>query len=157
MKRSHWTKDSAIAHLVHRRCILLTEASWGRSIGCNLVLGILSAMPFLGALPVQQRQPLAMSRLSTNLLRSIKQEPADLRFWPLQGQLRIAGYPDAAYRNNSDSSSQRGQAIFLAEPRKKHQNSKGSLVEFESHKINRTTLSTTVSELYSLMKCFGTC
>ena len=91
------------------------------------------------------------------LVRSIKLEPADLRFWPLQGHLRIVGYPDAAYRNNSDSSSQRGQAIFLAEPRNKHQNSRGSLVEFESHKINRTTLSTTVSELYSLMKCFGTC
>merc|ERR1712217_700968 len=91
------------------------------------------------------------------LVRSIKQEPADLRFWPLQGKLRIVGYPDAAYRNNSDFSSQRGQAIFLAEPRNKHQNSKGSLVEFESHKINKTTLSTTVSELYSLLKCFGTC
>ena len=91
------------------------------------------------------------------LVRTIKLEPADLRFWPLHGKLRIIGYPDAAYRNNSDSSSQRGQTIFLAEPRNKHQNSKGSLVEFESHKINRTTLSTTVSELYSLMKCFGTC
>ena len=30
-------------------------------------------------------------------------------------------------------------------------------MDYESHKINRTTLSTTVSELYSLMKCFGTC
>ena len=80
-----------------------------------------------------------------------------MRFWPLQGKLGIVGYPDAAYRNNSDSSSQRGQVIFLAEPRTKHQSSKGSLIDFESHKINKTTLSTTVAELYSLMKCFGTC
>ena len=28
---------------------------------------------------------------------------------------------------------------------------------FESHKINRTVLSTTVSELYAFMKCYGTC
>ena len=28
---------------------------------------------------------------------------------------------------------------------------------FESTKIKRTTLSTTVAELYALMKCFGTC
>jgi len=30
-------------------------------------------------------------------------------------------------------------------------------VDYESQKIKRTTLSTTVSELYSFMKCFGTC
>ena len=31
------------------------------------------------------------------------------------------------------------------------------MVFFESTKIKRTTLSTTVAELYDLMKCFGTC
>ena len=31
------------------------------------------------------------------------------------------------------------------------------MVFFESTKIKRTTLSTTVAELYALMKCFGTC
>ena len=30
-------------------------------------------------------------------------------------------------------------------------------MDFESKKITRTTLSTTVAELYSFMKCFGTC
>jgi hypothetical protein len=34
---------------------------------------------------------------------------------------------------------------------------KGSLVDYESSKIKRTTLSTTVAELYSFMKCYGTC
>ena len=33
----------------------------------------------------------------------------------------------------------------------------GSLVDFESQKIKRTNLSTTVTELYSFMKCFGSC
>ena len=33
----------------------------------------------------------------------------------------------------------------------------GSMIDFESHKINRVVLSTTVSELYSFTKCFGTC
>jgi hypothetical protein len=35
--------------------------------------------------------------------------------------------------------------------------SRGSLIEYESTKIRRTTLSTTVAELYSFMKCYGTC
>ena len=96
-------------------------------------------------------------RTLNKLVRSIKNEPADLRYWPLRGNMRIIGFPDAAYRNNSDSSSQRGQAIFLAEERTQHPHSRGSLIDFESHKINKTTLSTTVAELYSLMKCFGTC
>jgi hypothetical protein len=49
--------------------------------------------------------------------------------------------------------------IFLAEAKKKQQggDSRGSLIEYESTKIRRTTLSTTVAELYSFMKCYGTC
>ena len=81
-----------------------------------------------------------------------------LRFWPLRGKCRLIGYPDAAYRNNSDKSSQRGQCIFVAEPRKNGKVSpKGSLVDYESQKIKRTVLSTTVSELYAFMKCYGSC
>ena len=96
-------------------------------------------------------------RALNKLVRSVKNEPADLRYWPLKGPMRLIGFPDAAYRNNSDSSSQRGQAIFIAQERTKDQHTRGSLVDFESHKIKKTTLSTTVAELYSLMKCFGTC
>jgi hypothetical protein len=83
-------------------------------------------------------------------------------------------YPDAAYKNNPDGSSQRGQTIFLAEQRKtvkpqpidkavthsrvvpRAADSKGSLIDYESTKIKRTTLSTTVSELYAFMKAYGT-
>ena len=36
-------------------------------------------------------------------------------------------------------------------------NSRGSIVDYESHKITTTTQSTTVAELAALMKCFGTC
>ncbi|CAE7576155.1 GIP [Symbiodinium sp. CCMP2456] len=92
------------------------------------------------------------------LCRSIKQEPADMRIWPLKSKPRILGIPDAAFRNNSDKSSQRAMTIFMAEDRVKgKRDTRGSLVFFESTKIKRTTLSTTVAELYALMKCFGTC
>ena len=47
---------------------------------------------------------------------------------------------------------------WTAEPRKeKSKNHKGSLIFFEPTKIKLTTLSTTVAELYALMKCCGTC
>ena len=86
-----------------------------------------------------------------------------LRFWPLKGKCRLIGYPDAAYQNNEDKSSQRGQAIFIAEPRRKMPDGntlvspKGSLVDFETGKIKKQVLSTTVAELYAFMKCYGTC
>ena len=48
--------------------------------------------------------------------------------------------------------------IFIAgEGVKGRRDTRGSLVFFESTKIKRTTLSTTVAELYALMTCFGTC
>jgi hypothetical protein len=70
---------------------------------------------------------------------------------------RLIGYPDASYNNNADKSSQRGLCIFLAEPRRPGvSDARGSLIEYESHKIRKNTQSTTVAELYSFMKCFGT-
>ena len=87
----------------------------------------------------------------------LQSNPVTLIFWPLQGSLRLIGYPDASYRNNADKSSQRGQCIFLAEPRIRGQtHTYGSLIDYESSKIKRTTMSTTVSELYAFMKCYGT-
>ena len=48
--------------------------------------------------------------------------------------------------------------LFSWQPRKEQsKNTKGSLIFFESTKIKRTTLSTTVAELHALMKCYGTC
>ena len=92
------------------------------------------------------------------LCRQIVGDPMELMFWPLQGDPRLVAMPDAAFRNNSDKSSQRAVVIFMAEPRKeKSKNTRGSLIFFESTKIKRTTLSTTVAELYALMKCYGTC
>ena len=76
----------------------------------------------------------------------------------MKGSPRILGLPDAAFRNNSDKSSQRAMTIFIADERvKNRRDTRGSLVFFESTKTKRTTLSTTVAELYALMKCFGTC
>ena len=90
--------------------------------------------------------------------RQIVGDPMELIFWPLQSDPRLAAMPDSAFRNNSDKSSQRAMAIFTVEPRKeKSKNTKGSLIFFEATKIKRTTLNTTISELYALMKCYGTC
>ena len=82
-----------------------------------------------------------------------------LQFWPVQGPCRIIGYPDASYQNNRpDFSSQKGQAIFLGEPRKKGvSNPRASMIDFESSKIKKAVQSTTVAELYAFMKCYGTC
>ena len=102
------------------------------------------------------------------VVRTLKNQYVDARFWPLNGTQRILGTPDASYRNNSDKSSQRARVIFLAEDRKvpsrgqsgqpKTQTAiRGSIVDYESHKITTTTQSTTVAELGALMKCFGTC
>ena len=50
--------------------------------------------------------------------------------------------------------------MFLSESRERSTKdgmSNGSLIEYESQKIQRTVLSTTVAEPYSFMKCFGSC
>ena len=92
------------------------------------------------------------------LCKQIVTDPMELRFWPLEGSPRLIAMPDAAFRNNSDKSSQRAMVVFMGEQRKaKQKNTKGSLIFFESSKIKRTTLSTTVAELYAFMKCYGTC
>ena len=92
------------------------------------------------------------------LCRQIRSEEVELRIWPVKGSPRILGIPDAAFRNNTDKSSQRAMTIFIADERvRKRRDTRGSLIFFESTKIKRTTLSTTVAELYALMKCFGTC
>ena len=99
-------------------------------------------------------------------VRTLKSQYIDARFWPVKGPQRIIGMPDASYRNNTDKSSQRAHVIFIAEDRKigrqgqkgEHKvHTRGSVVDYESHKITTTTQSTTVAELNALMKCFGTC
>ena len=65
----------------------------------------------------------------------------------MKGKLRLIGYPDAAYRNNADNSYQRGQTIFLVEARTGSKDVFGSMIDLQSHEINRVVLSTTVSEL----------
>ena len=64
-----------------------------------------------------------------------------MRVWPVKGSPRIVGIPDAAFRNNSDKSSQRAMTIFIADERFKgrRRDTRGSLMFFESTKIKRTT------------------
>ena len=92
------------------------------------------------------------------LARQLKSQPVKLQYWPLTRPLRILGFPDASYRNNDDFSSQKGMTVFLAESRERSSRdgmTYGSLIDYESQKIKKTVLSTTVAELYSFMKCFG--
>ena len=94
------------------------------------------------------------------LTRQLKSQPVKLQCWPLAGPLRIIGFPDAFYRNNEDGSSQRGMKILPSEVREgssKDGMSYGSLIDYESQKIKKTVLSTSVTELYYFMKCFGSC
>ena len=92
------------------------------------------------------------------LVRTIRSQPVELRFFTLKGNLRMVGFPDAAYRNNPDQSTQRGAVICLCEPRRSDRSdARGCIIEYESHKINRTVLSTTVAELYAFQKVYGTC
>ena len=93
-------------------------------------------------------------RAINKTVRTIKSIPFSMRFWPLHGKTRT----DASNRNNEDKSSQRARVIFLAEERDLRQgssNSRGSLVDYETHKITATTMSTTVAELHGLMRCYG--
>ena len=63
------------------------------------------------------------------LCKQIVTDPMELRFWPLEGSPRLIAMPDAAFRNNSDKSSQRAMVIFMGEQRKaKQKNTKGSLI-----------------------------
>ena len=97
---------------------------------------------------------------SNKLARQLKSQPVKLQFWPLTGQLWRIGFPDASYGNNEDGSSQRSMTVFLSrscERPSRDGMSYGSPIDSESQTINRTVLSTTVAELYSFMKCFGSC
>ena len=52
----------------------------------------------------------------------------------------------------------RGTKMFLAESRERSSRdgmADGSLIDYESHKIQKTVLSATVAGLYFFMKCFG--
>ena len=46
-----------------------------------------------------------LNKLVRAIRAGVAGEIVDLRFWPLKGNLRIIGYPDAAYQNNEDKSS----------------------------------------------------
>ena len=51
-------------------------------------------------------------RAVSKLVRSIRSEPCELKYGPSKGNLRLVGYPEAAYKHNADNNSQRSQAIF---------------------------------------------
>ena len=94
------------------------------------------------------------------LVRQIMSQRVKLQYWTLTEPLRKLGFPDVSYRNNDDGSSQRGMTVFLAESRERSPRdgmTYGSLFDYECQKIKKTVSSTTVADLYSFMKCFGSC
>ena len=66
------------------------------------------------------------------VVRMVKDKPQRLLYAPIKGTPRLMGFPDAAYKNNADGSSQRGQCIFICQPRNKERDTKGSLIDYES-------------------------
>ena len=109
---------------------------------------------FPDALQEAASQTIGDVKTLNKLARQLKSQPVKLQFWPLTGPFRIIGFPDASYRNNDDRSSQRGMTMFfeLRERSSKDGMSHGSLVDYESQKMERTVLSTSVAELYSVME-----
>ena len=94
------------------------------------------------------------------LARQLKSQPVKLQYLPLPAPLRILGFRDASYRNNDVGSSQRGMTVFLAESLARSSRdgmTYGSMYDNESQKIQKTVLSSTVAELYSIVKCCGSC
>ena len=118
-----------------------------------------SCYKFSRAASAASKPTIAHVRELNKLVRQVKSATVTMNFWPLNGKLRFVGIPDASYKNNEDKSSQRAHVIFLAEERSANAPAsvKGTLVDYESHKISVTTQSTTVAELHAFMKCFGTC
>ena len=91
-------------------------------------------------------------QLFKKLARQLMAQPVKLHFWPLTGPLRIVGFPDTSNRNNEDGSSQSGMRMFLSESRERSSKdgmSYGSLIDYQSQKIQKTVLPKTVAELYS--------
>ena len=79
------------------------------------------------------------------LARQIKSQPLKLQYWPLTG--------DASYRNNDDREAWQCWQNRVSDQRMEcHM---GVLVDYESQKIKKIVLSTTVAELCSFMKCCG--
>lgn len=138
-----------------RICVLRIVPYWEASTGYSLELSFSRVSRCASA---AAGSTIGDCKALSKLCRQIVGDPMELMFWPLQGGPRLVAVPDAAFRNSSDKSFQRALVIFMAEPKKeKSRNARGSLIFFESTKIRRTTLSTTVAEVYALMKCYGTC
>ena len=60
------------------------------------------------------------ARAINKTVRTIRSIPLSMRIWPLEGNARLIGYPNASYRKNDDKSSQRAHVAYLAEERDLH-------------------------------------
>ena len=152
------TRASRTMLRVHLLCTQNTAVFWEASTGSSQERSSSQRIASADVHLLLQPPTIGDVRAINKLVRSVRAEVVKLCFWPLKGPVRVLGCPDVPYRNNSDKSSQRGQCVFLCEQSVGgHKFTRGSLVDYESQNIHRTVLSTTVAELYSVMKCSGTC
>ena len=60
--------------------------------------------------------PILDAKELNKVVRLVKDKPQRLLYAPIKGVPRLTGFPDAAYKNNSDGSSQRGQPFVYQRP-----------------------------------------
>lgn len=92
---------------------------------------------------------------NNQVVRTLKSQYVDERFWPPTEQQRILGMPGASsYRNSNDKPSQRAHVLFLVEDRKlpqkssyhssgydlkqKDSSTRGSIIDYESPKTQHS-------------------
>ena len=160
-RKSPWNETRRKTSIALLQCTRCTDAYWERYIGCRERRKQFQCCYTFSRCASIAASPIIGDVKSLNkLARQIESQSVKLHYWPLTGPLRIHGFPDASYRNNDDGSSQRGMTVFLADSLERSSRdgmTYGSLIDYESQKIKKTVLSTTVVELYSVMKCFGSC
>ena len=151
-RKSPWNETQKKISIALLQCTRCTDAYSDRYIGCRVGHSSNVATHFLDV----HRLPTIGDVKSLNkLARQSESQSVKLYYWPLTGPLRILGFPDACYRNNDDGSSQRGMTVLLAESLERSSRdgmAYGSLIDYESQKIKKTVLSTTVVELYSQLE-----
>ena len=89
------------------------------------------------------------------VVRLVKDKPQRLLYAPIKGtpRLMVSLMPRTRTMLMAPRSVVSASSSVSRETRR--ETTKGSLIDYESHKIKRTVLSTTVAELYAFMKCYG--
>ena len=87
----------------------------------------------------------------------VKDKLQRLLYAPIKGtfEIYVDGFPRCRGLMVPRSVVSVSSSVSRESWRNKERDTRGSLIDYESHKIKRTVLSTTVAELYAFMKCYG--